>query len=728
MSSPISPLDPKEIKYILRNYLRNNSDFNSFDYEGSNISVLLDLLAYNAHLQSYNINMVANELNIDTAVIRDNVVALANRLGYNPKSYTAACMKINITVNDVTGDYVQIDAGPVLSSVLNNKTYKFNLLETKRANIKDNTATFKNIELYEGNLFDTSYIVDLKDENQRFIIPNSLIDSSQISVKVNGITHTRSETIIDLTPSSKIFFVEEVQDQKYEIIFGDDILGRAVKNGEQIDIRYLITNGSKANSIKNFIFVGSVASIYNTKPTVVSSKSVQVTPLVTSSSNGSEFESIKSIKYNAPRYYSSQDRAVTAADYESIIRSIYPNIKALRVVGGETLNPPQYGKVFITIQPKFGDILSAAVKDTITKKLRAYIVGAVFPTILDPFVVRICIYLKILYNTSKTNLSQADIGNTVRQIVSTFGSGDDTTGFGSKYSQTSLRRDILNSEGSISTAISRPVLKYRLTGTAGNRKYIICFGTPIGNGSVTTTPISPGKCNLISATTTGFDHVGRSYKVHITDNANGSLILRRYDATFKKYVILGVVGTIDYKTGCLEFTLNLPSEQIINITVVPSEPEFIGFPNDTLIDVEICGLEIIPEDDYDGDEEIILDYPTDEIGDDETPLSEQLISTYCLGFDEYGTFTNSTGGTYTKLIKQNSSSCGFGGDPIYPNAGTLLNEYCKGFNKWGVYADGKGGTYDKIIELNSKDCGFVDATNPIITIKDLDPGLPLDNC
>lgn len=728
MSSPISPLDPKEIKYILRNYLKNNSDFNSYDYEGSNIAVLLDLLAYNAHLQSYNINMVANELSLDTAVIRDNVVALANRLGYNPKSYTAACMRVTLRVDNVTGDYVQLDAGPVLSSVLNNKTYKFNLLETKRANITDNTAIFTNLELYEGNLFDTTYIADLKDENQRFVIPNSLVDSSKLSVKVNGISHTRTENIIDLTPSSKVFFVEEIQDQKYEIIFGDDILGRAVKNGEQVDIRYLITNGSKANNIKNFIFVGALASIYNTKPTVVSAKSVQVTPLVTSSFNGSEFESIKSIKYNAPRYYSSQDRAVTASDYQSIVRSIYPNIKSIKVVGGENLSPPQYGKVFITIQPKFGDVLSSAVKDLISKKLRNYIVGAVFPVILDPFVIKICVYIKVLYKPTQTNLSESDLANSVKQIVSSFGSSDDTTGFGSKYSQSILRKNILNSESSISTSITKPVLKHSLKGTVGSRKYKVCFGTPIGNSSVTTTPSSPGKCDLLSLTSTEFNATGRAYKVHITDNANGLLILRRYDSTFKKYVILGVIGNVDYKTGCLEFTLDLPSEQTINITVVPSEGEFIDFPSDTLIDVDVCGLEIIPEDEYDGDDETPLDYPTDEIGDDESPLDEQLISTYCQGFDEYGTYTNSTGGTYTKLIKQNSATCGYGGETTYPDAGTLLNEYCKGFNKWGVYADGKGGTYDKVIELNSKDCGYLDSTNPIVVIQDLDPGLPLDNC
>jgi len=396
----ISALEFSQIRESIKNYIKTKTDFKDYDFEGSNLSMLVDILAYNSMYSSYNVNMAANELNLDTSVLRDNVVSHAKRLGYTPNSYTSARIEFNITANNISQyQSIYIPAGPLFSVTQNNKTYTFITRDRYILNTQGvSSATFTNIEVKEGQEFSIRYTVDDSNENQRFFVPNNFVDADSIKISVISdpatnleVEYEKKTSIVGVGPSDKIFFVEEVQDQKYEIIFGDDVIGRKLQNGEVIIIRYVITSGSTANDIagSQLKFVGTVKGVNNGVETTIGAVNITSTPLSTKTDGGSEFEPIKSIKYRAPRYYASQQRAVVNNDYESILQNIYANADLVRVVGGETKSPPEYGKVFISIKPKVGSKISPVEKRRIVDEIKTYTVGSITPVIEDaiPFTI-----------------------------------------------------------------------------------------------------------------------------------------------------------------------------------------------------------------------------------------------------------------------------------------------------------------------------------------------------
>lgn len=343
---PVTALDFTNLKLAIKEYIKNQTDFNSYDFEGSNLSMLVDILAYNSQFTSYNINMVANELALETSTFRDNVVSLAKRLGYQPKTYTSSKVGVTISSDSVAGyDYLKIYPGTVLAATNETKAYSFLTDKTLTTTVVNGSASFSGITLSEGHFLNISYVVDYSDENQRFIVPNAYVDADSIVVTVQGQTYTRKKDILNINPDSTIFFVDQIQDQKLEIIFGDNVVGRKLENGEVVNIQYISNSGSLANGIKSFLLNCNIYGVTNGTEKALSLNLFTLDVDSVNSYGGSEFESIRSIKYNAPRYYSSQKRAVTLDDYEVITRTIYPNIDLLRVVGGETLDPPEYGKV-----------------------------------------------------------------------------------------------------------------------------------------------------------------------------------------------------------------------------------------------------------------------------------------------------------------------------------------------------------------------------------------------
>jgi hypothetical protein len=570
----ISALEFNQIRESIKNFIKSKTDFQDYDFEGSNLSMLVDILAYNTMYSSYNINMAANELNLDTAVLRDNVVSHAKRLGYTPNSYTSAKVNYNITVNNV-GNYqsVNIGVGPIFSTTQNNKVYTFLLRNALSVNTQGNSSvTFENVELVEGSEFSIRYTVNDANENQRFFVPNNFVDADSIKVFIISDPSTNLEVeyerklgVVGVTASDRVFFVEEVQDQKYEIIFGDNIIGRKLQNGEIVIIRYIVSSGSDANQIatSQLKFIGTVTG----DSTNISGTNVSTTPLSAKTDGGSEFESIKSIKYRAPRYYASQQRAVVNSDYESILQNIYTNADLIRVVGGETKSPPEFGKVFISIKPKIGSTISVVEKTKITNELKKYAVGSITPVIEDAIPFFIDLYIDVIYNQSKTNKDKLTLINLTRQIISDYNLDDEFKNFNGLFSSSKLICLIRDIEPAVKFVVVKSIFK-RIVQLFENvrYKYKLNFYTKLKNNIET-------KYTLISEPFCIKGYNAPLFLVAFSNNFAGC----ERDGTIylmtENERVIASVGFINYETGMVEFTLTACQTSPINIYVIPDNPD-----------------------------------------------------------------------------------------------------------------------------------------------------------
>jgi hypothetical protein len=387
-----SNLDFDQIKSSLKEYLRANSNFTDYDFEGSNLSTIIDTLAYNTYITSYNANMVSNEVFIDSATLRENVVSLAKAIGYIPRSRKSSIATVSFFVDTsslpITPLTLTLQRGLVCTSstTFQGLSYSFNIIDSVTKPVVNNIVTFDAIQVYEGTYLTQTFTVDTNNPNQKFILSNAGIDVSSIRVTVRNTqnsTVTRqfslSENLIDIGSTSKVFFIQEIEDQRYEVIFGDGIFGVKLENLNFIEVSYVVSNGENGNGISNFVYAGRLLD--NNDASVVESISEITTDIA--SNNGQDLESVDSIKKFAPRIYASQNRAVTAADYEAIVPTIFPETESISVYGGETLNPPRYGKVFISIKPYNGDFLSSIIKDQIKTQLRKYTVAGIVTEIID---------------------------------------------------------------------------------------------------------------------------------------------------------------------------------------------------------------------------------------------------------------------------------------------------------------------------------------------------------
>ena len=409
-------LDFDEIKAQIKDFLRSNSNFTGFDFEGSNFSVLIDTLAYNTYINSFNANLVANESFLDSATIRENVVSLARNIGYIPRSKTAATATISINdvnvgaTNDNTTKFLNLRPGLVCVGSAENTTYRFSLPDSVTSSrVRDiggtSFAQFDNpITIYEGTFLSRVFLVD-NSKDQRFIIDSPNIDSSTIRVYVKGTNdvglgrkYRMIDNILNIDKNSEIFLSQEVQDEKYEILFGDGLFGRKLENNSVITVTYIVTEGEDGNGPSNFNFQGSFTKSDGTFFTPTDSISITT---VTNASNGAEVEDLSSIKYLAPRLYSAQYRAVTPRDYEAIIASIFPRTESVAVVGGEELNPPQFGKVQISIKPKNGTFVSDFDKSQIKNRLKNYAVAGINSEIVDLKLLYVEIDSTVYYNPSQ---------------------------------------------------------------------------------------------------------------------------------------------------------------------------------------------------------------------------------------------------------------------------------------------------------------------------------------
>lgn len=585
-------LDFDQIKDQIKDYLRANSDFTDFDFEGSNFSVLIDTLAYNTYITAFNANMAVNESFIDSATLRENVVSLARNIGYVPRSRTASKAKISFQVKfNGESPTVTLKAGLVCVGTTKNSSFVFSIPEEVTTTapldnptdglIGNRTATFSNIDIYQGTYATKKFNVDTSLD-QRFIIDNSFVDTSTLIVRVKGPgdptagkQYVKADGIVNVRASSEIYFVQEVKDEKYELLFGDGVLGKKLETGSQIVSSYIITDGIEGNDVTNFSFSGVLRGSEDNTISPIGSITVTTN---SKAQGGTEIESLQSVKYFAPKTYSSQYRAVTASDYESIVKLIYPDAESVSVVGGEELTPPKFGEVQISIKPKNDYFISDFNKQSILNRLKNYSLAGIKQTIVDIEVLSIELDCFVYYNSSKVT-SINDLKSSVSSTLGAFSESEDLNNFGGRFKYSKLLKIIDDTSSAITSNITkvkiRRDMKCQLNQPA---QYELCYGNKFH-------VVSTGR-NIKS---TGFFISGVSQKLYMTDTPNadlktGIISFIQIDTNGNATTAIQNAGIVDYDLGEIRlFTTNivatdLPSG-IVEVQAFPESNDVIGLTN-----------------------------------------------------------------------------------------------------------------------------------------------------
>ena len=475
-------LDFDQIKSSIKDYLRANSNFTDFDFEGSNFSVLIDTLAYNTYINAFNSNLAVNEVFLDSATIRENVVSLAKNIGYVPRSRKCSTAVVSFDIQ-TTSNSSTLTLQPEIVCVgsVDNSSYIFSVPEEITRNVSESgVARFENITIYQGRVLTATFTVD-SSLDQKFIIPNPYVDTSTIRVYIKGIgdsglgkKYTLIDNIITVNKDSETFLIQEVKDEKYELLFGDDVFGKKLVNGSIITVHYIVTEGKDGNGSSEFSFVGSIK---NSNGVVIAPSNTVTVTTVDSSKNGSNIESIDSIKYFAPRLYSSQYRAVTSNDYESIIKNIiYPNAEVVNVVGGEELDPPEYGSITISIKPKEGLYLSEFEKQLVLSKLKQYSITGINQKIIDIKVLYVELDSYTYYN-SATSPGPESLKTKVTNSLSSYSNSLDVNRFGGRFKYSKLLQIIDNTDVSITSNITKIIIRRNLNVLLNQfTEYELCYG------------------------------------------------------------------------------------------------------------------------------------------------------------------------------------------------------------------------------------------------------------
>ena len=543
-------LDFNALKTQIKDYLRSNSNFTDFDFEGSNFSVLIDILAYNTYITAYNTNMTVNEVFLDGATLRENVVSLARNIGYIPRSKRSAKAEVSFTVTLGQNDTptVKLSAGQVALGAATNGNYIFSIPDDITIPVDGfGTAIFNNLEVYEGVYLKSTFIVDESLTNQRFILPNVNIDTSTIRVKViNDVTesYVAYSNVLNVNNSSRIFLIQEIEDQKYEILFGDNNLGKRPVGGSRIEISYIVTNGSLGNGASNFTFSGLL--IDNNSLPITSGVSLLLTQA--KSENGDDIEKIDSIKYLAPRVYASQYRAVTANDYKGLIPYIYPNVDSVTAYGGEELEPPEYGKVFISIKPRNGTFLSEITKSDIIRSLKQYSIAGIRPELIDLKYLYIEIDTTLYYNLN-VSTSAERIKGKVYDTFTSYSNSTDVNSFGGRFKYSKVTALIDDTDKSITSNITKIKMRRDISPAIGfDATYELCFGNKIH-----------AKAEGYSVKSTGFKIDGLSDTLYLADQPNtdrlsGRIFFFKLEGNVP-IIVRSNAGTISYPDG--EILLNI---------------------------------------------------------------------------------------------------------------------------------------------------------------------------
>ena len=593
-------LDFDQIKTQIREYLRANSNFTDFDFEGSNFSVLIDALAYNTYISAFNSNLVVNESFLDSATLRENVVSLARNIGYVPRSKTAAraAITFNITAN-TTSPTMTLEPGLVCVGRQNDSDVVFSISESITSNTTVTsgigTASFGSatdpIHVMEGTFLTSQFVVDGSLE-QRFILDNSNIDTSSIVAYVGtpgvlGKQYKMIDNIVGISSISDTYLIQEVQDERYELLFGDGVFGRKPQNGAVITVQYVVTSGSEGNGPENFVFAGSFTG---SNGQVITPTVIPDVNTINAASNGGDIESTDSVKYFAPRLYSSQYRAVTSRDYEAIIQSIYPNTESVSVVGGEEVDPPQFGTVLITIKPKNGEFVSDFDKNQILTKLKGYSLTGINQKIVDLQVLYVEIESFIYYDSTKI-AAVSDLRTKIVNAITTYSESGDVNKFGGRFKYSKVLNVIDNIDRAISSNITRVRMRRNLNALVNQfAQYELCFGNQFN--------VKPEGLNIKS---TGFRILGQTETLFFTDVPNddkltGTISIVRKNASGETIIVVKSAGTVDYVHGEINLTtVNITStdrpNNVIEVQAFPESNDVIGL-QDLYLDFNIPSSQI----------------------------------------------------------------------------------------------------------------------------------------
>ena len=611
----VNALEFNEIKAQIKEYMKSQSQFSDYDFEGSSLTVLIDALAYNTYYTAVNANLAVNEGFLETAVLRENVVKLARMIGYTPRSARSARTTVNISVQTAFPypKSVTIGGGLVLNFTgLDNNNFVFSIPTDTSQSVDSLTgiASFNNTVLYEGLYLTDTFVKDTT-QRQRFILTNDRVDTSSMIVEVTSGTITekylQATDITKIDSTSKVFFLEESEYQIPEILFGDGVVGKALDNGDVVTVKYTTSAGTGANGLKVFENIGTYRDNLGNGIT----SGITITA-VSFPDGGAEPESTEAIKFSAPKFYSAFGRAVSTRDYEAIIPQIYPNVSSISCYGGEEAEPPEFGKVFLAIKPKNADKLSLSEKNSVLKKLREYSVAAIQPTIIDPSILYVDLISFVYYNPNLTRRTPAEVKNLVIITLTTLNSSAEFNKFGGKFKYSKVQNIIDDAERSITSNITRIAMRKNVTVDLNTRvNYKICYGNRI-NQQTSTAP---------SVSSSGFKIVGDDVNTYyLNDDGAGTLRLYYVKGTGEFEYIDGLWGNVDYDMG--EITINdliIQSTNVVNntlqISATPKSNDLVslretyitmGIDNSVITVVEdtistgsnLAGTGVIPESSY----------------------------------------------------------------------------------------------------------------------------------
>ena len=591
-----SNLDFDQIKTSIKDYLKANSNFTDYDYEGSNLSTIIDALAYNTYINSYNANMVTNEVFIDGATLRENIVSLARNIGYVPRSRKAARATVSFFVDASSTNAVTLTlkAGLVLntSQAFGNTSYTFSIPSDITATVDSTgTAYFDNVEVYEGTYVQQAFTYSSRNPNQKYILDNPGIDTSTLSVIVResqtssvSRKYRLADSLFEVTSSSPVYFLQEIPDERYELLFGDGVFGQALEDPNYVTASYIVSNGASANNLSNFTFSGR---ILDNDGTVVTS-GISLVSTIQTSYGGKSIESVDSIKKYSTQIYASQNRAVTSADFEAIIPTIYAESESVSAFGGEDLTPPAFGKVFISIKPYNGVFLSSNIKDNIKRELKKYTVAGIVPEIVDLKYLYVEAVSNVYYDTNLAP-SAATVKSLVSQNIVNYSNSSDLNKFGARFKYSQYQRIIDNTHQAVTSNISTISMRRDMEAKVNQfAEYEICFGNRFyvkNHGHSGTSGRTVVGYNIKSS---GFTVSGINGTVYLGDQANsglktGSVFLFKLNSATEPVIVKRNIGIIDYEKGEIKLNpINIISTRVnrniplVEISAVPYSNDVIG--------------------------------------------------------------------------------------------------------------------------------------------------------
>ena len=583
----ISQLDFDGIKDNLKTFLSQQDQFTDYNFEGAGMNVLLDILAYNTHYLGYNANMMANEMFLDSADQRSSVVSLAKQVGYTTRSATSSQATIDVVVNNASGSSITMSRGTKFTTTVDGTNYSF----VNNADISispiDGVYTFFDLAINEGTYLNFKYTANTTDTDQRFIIPNDNVDTNTLTVKVQESssdsttnTYKLATGITAIDSTSKVFFLQEIENGRFEVYFGDGVLGQAIADGNIVILDYITCNREEPNGASSFTLSGTVGGFSDVTITTKGN-----------AAGGDDPETIKSIKYNAPRDYTSQDRAVTADDYKVLVKSLYANAQSVQVYGGEDAAVPDYGKVYISIKAKSGSNLTEVTKVSLVRSLKSFAVASVTPIIIDPETTFIILETTFKYNSGATTKDVSTIETNVVNAITTYNT-DTLEDFTGMFRYSAVGQTIDNAESSILSNITKVKMYKNITPTLNSGlKYTLSFNNAFFNPHSGHNASGGG---IVSSTGFKINNDSSTNEHFLDDDGAGNIRVYYLSGTTRVYTS-STFGTIDYTTGEIVLTsahitsisnVDGAASTVIRVTTTPDSNDIVPVRNQVLsIDV-----------------------------------------------------------------------------------------------------------------------------------------------